>query len=162
LHWALVGVAVLALLIVTVHARRGELMRDPDTADWLAGIYETFGVTVHPVWDPGAFEFNASSAELDNRGRLVVTTSFTNGADFPQPYPVLRVTLTDRWGQPLGRQDFGPAEYVVGYSPEALAAPGEQVDGQVSMLAAYPEADGFNLDLCLDGADGALRCALDD
>jgi hypothetical protein len=162
LRWALVGAVVLALLVSAIHGRRGELMRDPSTAAWLGGIYEALGLSAQPTWEPGAFEFTASSAELDSRGRLVVTTSFVNGAGYPQPYPVLRVTLTDRWGQPLGRQDFGPAEYVVSYVADASAAPGEQIEGKVSMLSAYPEAEGFNLDLCLDRGDGSLACAMGD
>lgn len=159
---AIGGLAVLALVIAGVHARRGELMRDPGTAGWLGGIYDTFGLSARPIWAPEELIIVSSEAVADSSGRLVVDTAFENRAGFAQPYPILRVTLTDRWDQALSRQDFAPIEYLGGARALERMAAGELVEVSVSMLAAEPDALGFNLDLCLDAGNGALTCALDD
>jgi hypothetical protein len=158
LRVAIGGLAVLALVVAGVHARRGELMRDPDTAGWLGGVYGALGLSARPAWAPEELIIVSS----ESSGRLVVDTAFTNRAGFAQPYPVLRVTLTDRWDQALSRQDFAPVEYLGGAGALDRMAAGEVVEISVSMLAAEPDAVGFNLDLCLDAGDGTLSCALDD
>jgi hypothetical protein len=159
---AIGGLAVLALVVAGVHARRGELMRDPDTAGWLGGIYGTLGLSAQPIWAPEDLIIVSSEAVADSSGRLVVDTAFTNRAEFAQPYPILRVTLTDRWDQALSRQDFAPVEYLGGARALERMAAGELVEVSVSMLAAEPDAVGFNLDLCLEAGNGTLSCALDD
>jgi hypothetical protein len=162
LRLALVAVAVLALLISTIHSRRGELMRDPGTASWLGKLYGAFGSPARPTWEPRLLIIEDSAAEADRAGRLSVTTIFRNGAEFPQPFPILRVTLTDRWDQTLSRQDFAPIEYLQPGTPGDMIGAGQQVEANVLMLSTQSEAVGFNLDLCLDPGDGELRCALDD
>ncbi len=44
-------------------------------------------------------------------GALQINASLMNRAHFPQPYPPLRVTLTDRDGRIVGRRTYLPSEY---------------------------------------------------
>lgn len=44
-------------------------------------------------------------------GALEIKASLINRAHFPQPYPPLRVTLTDNGGRIVGRRTFLPSEY---------------------------------------------------
>ena len=162
--WLTWGAAVLGILIIAgaiVHKNRSELMRSPAMASLLGGIYSAIGVTAMPAWEPRQFVIQESSAEADSQGRLVVTASFSNEADFAQPYPILRVTLENRWGQSVSEQDFAPSAYLPNFIDGRLLGAGDRTDAVVSMQVPDREAVGFNLNLCLELDRAAFVCAVD-
>ncbi len=67
------------------------------------------------------------TGDPDANGTLRVRASILNTAAQLQPYPLLRVTLADRFGKNIGRRDFEPGEYL-GKPTAKLLAPGERVD----------------------------------
>jgi hypothetical protein len=77
-----------------------------------------------------------------------------------QPYPLLRVTLADRFGKRIGARDFAPAEYM-GKPTARLLAPGERVDATLAILDPGKNAEGFEIDVCLRGVDQRISCAND-
>lgn len=148
-----------ALAAAVVHSQRGVLMTRPAVAPWLEKIYDRLGVVVAPAWDVAAYRIIDSSAEVDARGDLQVGLSFVNGADFPQPYPILRISLEDRWGDEIGSRQLAPGEYVPGSVAGRMMTPGRRMQGQASVSPVPGAAVGFRLDLCLPAADGALACS---
>jgi hypothetical protein len=93
-------------------------------------------------------------------GTLRVRASILNTAAQLQPYPLLRVTLANRFGAPLGARDFEPAEYL-GKPTVRMLAPGERVDAMLNILDPGKDAEGFEIDVCLRRADQRVVCAGD-
>jgi predicted Zn finger-like uncharacterized protein len=115
----------------------------PAPANLTAYQVRQWGVT----GDPGA------------AGTLRVRASILNAAPQLQPYPLLRVTLADRFGKRIGSRDFLPAEYL-GKPVARLLAPGERADAVLDILDPGKSAEGFEVDVCLRGAE-RTQCAND-
>jgi predicted Zn finger-like uncharacterized protein len=93
-------------------------------------------------------------------GTLRVRASIMNSAAQLQPYPLLRVTLADRFGTRLGAREFEPAEYL-GKAPARMLAPGERVDATLNILDPGKDAEGFEIDVCIRSAEKKIVCAGD-
>jgi predicted Zn finger-like uncharacterized protein len=93
-------------------------------------------------------------------GTLQLRASILNTSPQMQPYPLLRVTLNDRFGRSIGRREFEPAEYL-GKPTARLLAPGERADATLSILDPGKNAEGFEIDVCLRAADRTVACASD-
>jgi hypothetical protein len=93
-------------------------------------------------------------------GTLRVRASIMNSAAQLQPYPLLRVTLADRFGTRVGAREFEPAEYL-GKAPARMLAPGERVDATLNILDPGKDAEGFEIDVCIRGAEKKIVCAGD-
>jgi predicted Zn finger-like uncharacterized protein len=93
-------------------------------------------------------------------GTLRVRASILNAAANLQPYPELRVSLADRFGNRIGSRDFEPTEYLS--RPTArLMAPGERADATLEIQDPGRNAEGFELDVCLRGPEQRVLCAND-
>ena len=93
-------------------------------------------------------------------GTLRVRASILNSAGQFQPYPLLRVTLANRFGGRIGTRDFEPAEYL-GKPTARLLAPGERVDATLDILDPGKNAEGFEIDVCMRASDQKISCAND-
>ena len=93
-------------------------------------------------------------------GTLRVRASILNMAAQLQPYPLLRVTLADRFGNRIGSRDFEPSEYL-GKPTARLLAPGERADATLDILDPGKNAEGFEIDVCLRRSDKKIACAND-
>jgi predicted Zn finger-like uncharacterized protein len=100
------------------------------------------------------------TGDPDANGTLRVRASMLNTAAQLQPYPLLRVTLADRFGKSIGRRDFEPTEYL-GKPTAKLLAPGERVDATLQILDPGKNAEGFEIDVCLRGVDQKIACQSD-
>jgi hypothetical protein len=159
------GAAVLGALLLgaqMVHQNR----------EWLAAR-EPFGVAVrslyanlgHPLPAPAnlsAYQLRQWGVTGDPgaNGKLRVRASILNTAGLFQPYPLLRVTLANRFGNRIGARDFEPAEYL-GRPTVRLLAPGERVDATIDIVDPGNDAEGFEIDVCTRGADQRIVCAND-
>lgn len=161
--WA-VGSALLTLAIVAqlVHFNREALVRNPYMGDALVRIYKYFGVALEPNWDLQAYELRQWGAMADAQagGTLRVRVSLFNKADHAQPYPLLRLTLQDRFGGQVGARDLKPAEYLRNPNARWLGA-GQRVDAEISVVDPGKEAVGFELDVCLQQRGAGVVCAND-
>ena len=160
-HWLrrlAAPLAVVLLLGLAVHTQRGVLLRSASFGPVLEGLYGLAGVQVMPAWDVSAYRIIESAAAIDQNGDLKVSLDFVNEAEFAQPYPILRVSLEDRWGDEIGSRELAPREYM-GRDPEGrMLGSDRRTRGEATLTEPVPEAVGFRLDLCLPGADGKLRC----
>ncbi len=94
------------------------------------------------------------------KGTLRVRASIMNTAGQLQPYPLLRVTLANRFGTRVGTREFEPAEYA-GKPTARMLAPGERVDATLDILDPGKDAEGFEIDVCVRGTDQKTICADD-
>jgi predicted Zn finger-like uncharacterized protein len=94
------------------------------------------------------------------KGTLRVRASIMNTAAQLQPYPLLRVTLANRFGARVAEREFEPSEYM-GKATVHMLAPGERADATLDIVDPGKDAEGFEIDVCVRGADKKLTCAGD-
>jgi hypothetical protein len=149
--WLAAAIALALLLVAQIfHANR----------DWLAA--KGIGVGLPPPANLSAYQLRQWGVTGDPgaKGALRVRASILNTAAQLQPYPLLRVTLANRFGGRLGTREFEPAEYL-GKPTVRMLAPGERVDATLDILDPGKDAEGFEIDVCLRGADHKVACAAD-
>lgn len=160
------GVAAFALLLVIqlVHHNRRDLALDPRFRAPLTRIYGALGITLVPRWDLARYDVRqlGAAAESAPGGESVLTVraSVQNGAENPQPLPLLRVTVQDRFGNRIASRDVAPAAYAPrGTGSSALLDAGQRVDAEIRLADPGPNAVGFELDACLVVDGGRISCA---
>jgi len=158
------GCILLALLLVAqiVHRNREWLAARGPLGGVLRGLYAGVGKPLPLPATLSGYQLRQWGASGDGTadGSLRVRASILNTTAQMQPFPLLRVTLEDRFGAAIGTRDFEPAEYF-GKPLTRLLAPGERADATVEIQDPGKEAEGFELDVCLRGADSAIHCASD-
>jgi predicted Zn finger-like uncharacterized protein len=179
-----VAAVMSALLLVgqVVHRNREALTAHGPLAPALRLLYSAIGtrldgapnLTVYQLrqWgvtgEPGAGQPGAGQpvAGTPSAGRpadgatLRVRASILNTSALLQPFPLLRLTLANRYGTTLGSRDFEPSEYMGKPIARALS-PGETVDAILNILDPGKDAEGFEIDVCLRGAGQRIICAND-
>jgi predicted Zn finger-like uncharacterized protein len=156
----------LLLLIQLVHHNRSDLAVDPRFRAPLARVYGALGLALVPSWDLAGYDVRqlGASAEAAPGGESVLTVraSVQNGAENPQPLPLLRVTVQDRFGNRIASRDVAPTAYAPrGAGASGLLDAGQRVDAEIRLADPGPNAVGFELDACLVGESGRIACAND-
>jgi len=160
------GAAASALLLMAqvVHQNR-EWLGTHAHGPFGAAVRALYGALGTPLPAPAnlsAYQLRqwGVTGDPDANGTLKVRASILNTAAQLQPYPLLRVTLADRFGKGIGARDFEPSEYL-GKPTARLLTPGERVDATLQILDPGKNAEGFEIDVCLRGADHRITCAND-
>ena len=157
-------VSAVLLLAQVVHQNR-EWFAAHGRGPFGAGVRALYGALGAPLPAPAslsAYQLRqwGVTGDPDANGTLRVRASILNTAAQLQPYPLLRVTLADRFGKRIGARDFEPSEYL-GRPIARLLTPGERVDATLQILDPGKNAEGFEIDVCLRGADHRITCADD-
>lgn len=141
LAWSVVAVLLALLLAIQV-------IRGPRSGD--AALHSSLSAYQLRQWgvtgDPGA------------KGTLRVRATIMNTSGQLQPYPLLRVTLANRFGTHVGQREFEPAEYL-GRPTAQMLTPGQQLDATLDILDPGKDAEGFEIDVCVRGAEKKVLCA---
>jgi predicted Zn finger-like uncharacterized protein len=162
-----IGAAVVSalLLIAQIMHQNREWFVAHAHGPFGAGVRALYGAVGAPLPAPAslsAYQLRqwGVTGDPDANGTLRVRASILNTAAQLQPYPLLRVTLADRFGKRIGARDFEPAEYL-GKPTARLLTPGERVDATLEILDPGKNAEGFEIDVCLRGVDQRISCAND-
>jgi hypothetical protein len=162
LAWVGAGAALaLVLLGQMLHENRTWLAAHGPLRGPLLGLYAALGVRVQAPVNLSAYQLRqwGVTGDPNAAGTLRVRASILNTSAQPQPYPLLRVTLANRFGTRIGTRDFEPAEYL-GYPNVHLMTPGERGDATLDIQDPGKDAEGFEIDVCLR-ADQTISCAAD-
>jgi predicted Zn finger-like uncharacterized protein len=145
-----------------IHENREWIATHAPLGSRLRGLYATLGVALPEAANLSAYQLRQWGVTGDPgaNGTLRMRASILNTAAQAQSYPLLRVTLANRFGSPLGARDFEPAEYS-GRPVTRMLGPGERVDATLDILDPGNDAEGFEIDVCLRGIDQKIRCAAD-
>jgi predicted Zn finger-like uncharacterized protein len=161
--WLIAAIASALLLIIqVVHQNREWLAAHTPLGGTLRALYSSMGAPVSPLANLSAYQLRQWGVTGDpaGDGTLRVRASIMNIAAQLEPYPLLRVTLANRFGSGIGTRDFEPSEYL-GKPTAKLLAPGERVDATLDILDPGKSAEGFEIDVCLRGTDRRVSCAND-
>ena len=159
--WLGVVMLLLALGAQLIDMDRAALTQNAVVGPSLQALYAALG---RPLSKPNAVsDWNVGALNVttdpDSAGALSITGSLTNGATFVQPWPTLRVVLTDRFGAALRSRDFKPAEYLAQGQSAAVLAPGLAARFRLDIVDPGADAVGFSLTPCLDVAAGRVCAA---
>lgn len=163
LPWKILLLPLLLLLVAQViHDNRAMLARHPRLGPPLTEVYRLLGLDLQPEWDLHAYEVRQWGIVSDPAapGTLRVRASIRNLASFPQPYPLLKLVLEDRWGEQVRARDFEPVEYLdPSTAPDRLLAPAQLANATIIIVDPGPDAEGFHFDVCLRGPAGPVCAA---
>ena len=156
------GLFALLLAAQVIHHNREYLTSHGPLAGLLRAVYARAGAPVSSAANLSAYQLRQWGVSGDPAadGTLRVRASILNGAAQLEPFPLLRVTLANRFGTGIGARDFEPSEYL-GKPTARYLNPGEQVDATMDILDPGKNAEGFEIDVCLRGADRKISCAND-
>jgi predicted Zn finger-like uncharacterized protein len=165
-RWRTAAAAAAALLMLQiVNHWRAELATSAVVGPPLKAIYAAFGIELNPHWDIAQYQVVdwVAAAEPGARGQssLRITARIHNRGPRAQPYPKVRLDLTDRWDNAVGSRVFEPREYLVAAPTTSLMLAGSTVEAALDVIDPGPDAYGFELDVCIDANAGSLVCATD-
>jgi hypothetical protein len=155
------AVLAIALLGQMIHENRAWLAAHGPLRGPLQSLYTALGVKVQAPANLSAYQLRqwGVTGDPNAAGTLRLRASILNTSAQLQPYPLLRVTLANRFGTHVGARDFEPAEYL-GRPIARLMTPGERADATLDIQDPGKDAEGFEIDVCLRSGQ-TIACAAD-
>jgi hypothetical protein len=150
-HWGwYAGVAGLVLLLALqlLLAQRSELAADPRWRPLVAGMCGVLRCELPPWNEPAAFTMLQRNVrpKPGERGVLAVEASFSNDARWPQPWPVLVLSLSDVDGRQVGLRAFTPEEYRGSHRAGDQLLPGQSANVTLDVIEPAPRIVAFTFD----------------
>jgi hypothetical protein len=158
------GALVMLLAAQIVHHYRNDLAATAQFNKPITALYAALGVHLTPRWDLHAYDVRQLGASVDSAsaGQIMVRASVKNGAHQPQPMPLLRVTLQDRFGNRIAARDVPPGSYLPRATADTAFLPaGQRIDAEMAFVDPGSNAVGFEIDACLPAPAGGIACAND-
>jgi predicted Zn finger-like uncharacterized protein len=159
------GVIVLLLLLLgqLVHQSRNTLATIPAFNDTVGPLYRAIGQPLSPDWDITGWRFEATQGQADAENEnLTIYSRIGNNSDRPLPYPLVSVSLTDRFEDVIGNRVLEPADYLTNdLDPRKLVQPGDTFNAAITIHSPGVDAVSFRLRACYRSAGGQLRCKED-
>jgi predicted Zn finger-like uncharacterized protein len=158
------GAMVILLAAQIVNHYRNDLAATPQFNKPITALYAALGVHLTPRWDLHAYDVRQLGASVDSAsaGQIMVRASVKNGAHQPQPMPLLRVTLQDRFGNRIAARDVPPGSYLPRATADTAFLPaGQRIDAEMAFVDPGSNAVGFEIDACLPAPAGGIACAND-
>ena len=163
-------VVALAVVLVLqlVHQSREALATVPAFNNLVGPVYQAIGKPLLPAWDVTGWRFEATDEAVQgdaatNNEQLTISSRLGNTTDQPLAYPLISLTLTDRFEESIGSRVLGPTEYLRdGEDPSQRVAPGGTFFAVISIQSPAQTATGYKLKACYRLSEGKLRCNVPD
>jgi hypothetical protein len=160
-----IAVVLLALALVgqVVHSSRESLATMGFFNRTIAPVYRMLGSPVTPAWNIKGWQFEATTGNVDDAETvLTVVTRIVNRSGQPLPYPLIHVSLTDRWEEVMGSRILEPGEYLAGdLDPSSPVLAGENFTAVITIDNPSAESTGFKLNVCYRVSPENVRCAIE-
>ena len=165
-YGVIVGSILLALLLAgqVIHAYRETLSTYGLFNQTLGPVYRLLGNPVTPEWDVKGWRFEATNGNVaEDEDVLTIFSRIGNNSQLPLPYPLVHVSLTDRWEEIIGSRVLEPNEYLAGdLDPSRPVIPGDNFTAVITIDEPSADATGFKLNVCYRVSPGRVRCATED
>lgn len=163
----LIGASALLFLVLVaqvIHHSRDAFATSPAFQKTVAPIYRMVGSPVTPSWDIKGWRFEATKGSTDDEQQvLTIYSRIGNKSTEALPYPLLHISLTDRYEEIVGSRVLDPADYLVDNAdPRQAIAPGSSFNAVFTIDSPAAAATGFKLNVCYRQSDAQLRCAIED
>ena len=152
------------LVVQVIHHSREALAISPTFQSTIGPVYRMVGSPITPAWDIKGWRFEATKGTNDEDGQvLTIYSRVGNNSDQTLPYPLVHVSLTDRFEEIIGSRVLEPSEYLFDNAdPRRPVYPGETFNAVIAINAPSNDATGFKLEVCYRLASSQLRCATED
>ena len=165
--YGMIAAAVLLVVILAfqvIHNSREALATAPIFKNTIAPVYRMVGSPVTPAWDIKGWRFEATKGSTDENDRvLTIYSRVGNKSQQALPYPLVHVSLTDRFEETIGSRVLEPTEYLAENADPRLAIqPGDTFNAVIAIESPSAEATGFKLNVCYRLENWQLRCAIED
>jgi hypothetical protein len=152
------------LVVQVVHHSREALAISPTFQSTIGPVYRMIGSPVTPAWNIKGWRFEATKGSTDEEDQvLTIFSRVGNNSDQTLPYPLVHVSLTDRFEEIIGSRVLEPSEYLFDNAdPRRPVRPGETFNAVIAIDSPSTDATGFKLNVCYRLASGQLRCAIED
>ena len=166
-RYASIAAAIFLVLILTfqiIHNSREALATAPVFKNTIAPVYRLVGSPVTPAWDIKGWRFEATKGSTDENDRvLTIYSRVGNKSQQALPYPLVHVSLTDRFEEIIGSRVLEPTEYLAeNTDPRLTVQPGDTFNAVIVIDSPSAEATGFKLNVCYRLENWQLRCAIED
>ena len=160
---AIVGLSLI-LVGQFVHNSRQSLATYGFFNATIAPVYRMLGSPITPDWDVRGWQFEATNGSVDEEETtLTIVSRIANRADQPLPYPLVHVSLTNRFEDIMGSRILEPGEYLAGAGdPSQPVEPGQNFTAVITVDDPSVDATGFKLNVCYRVQAGTVRCAIED
>ncbi len=165
--YGMIAAAVLLFFVLVaqvVHHSREALAISPTFQKTIGPVYRMVGSPVTPAWDIKGWRFEATKGSTDEENQvLTIYSRVGNKSQQTLPYPLVHVSLNDRFEEVIGSRVLEPVEYLVGNAdPRRPVQPGSTFDAVITIESPSDDATGFKLNVCYRLSSGQLRCAIED
>ncbi len=147
-RWVLYVAIALALLLILqlLLADRARLAADAHWRPVLHALCTALRCDLPPWREPTAFTLLQRDVRQHPQlpGALRVTATFRNDARWSQPWPQLRLRLTDGNGRNAGERSFRAEEYLGGAPGQAELGSGETASVAMDILEPAPGIVGYD------------------
>ena len=94
---------------------------------------------------------------------LTIYSRLGNSAEHALPYPLITVSLTDRYEETIGSTVLEPSDYLpAGSDTSRTISPGNTFEAVIPIESPSGDATGYKLNVCYRQAGNTLRCAVAD
>jgi len=156
----LLGIALLGQLL---HYNRDDLATHPDYGEMIRNMYTGLGSPLYPEWRLDAFEVRGTEAVAGRSAKaaLDIMATIEVVSHDPVGLPLIRISLHDRWSNPVASRVFYPNEYLSPNTeiPKTLSG-GTIFPIQLSVIDPGTEAQNYVVDICLPNRSRGLLCQL--
>jgi predicted Zn finger-like uncharacterized protein len=165
--YGVIAAAVFLVLLLgsqVIHANRESLSTSGLFNQTVGQLYRMLGDPVTPEWSIKGWQFEATNGSVaENQDVLTIYSRIGNKSEQPLPYPLVHVSLTDRWEEIIGSAVLEPSEYLAGdLNPGQPVIPGENFTAVITIDEPSVDATGFKLNVCYRVSPGRVRCATED
>jgi predicted Zn finger-like uncharacterized protein len=165
-YGVIAGTIFLALLLggQFMHAYRETLSTYGFFNQTVGPVYRMLGNPVTPQWDIKGWQFEATNGSVAEASEvLTIVSRIGNKSQQPLPYPLVHVSLTDRYEEIIGSRVLEPNEYLAGdLDPSKPVVFGENFTAVITIDEPSAEATGFKLNVCYRDGPTRVRCAIED
>jgi len=173
-------VGIIALLLVLIlqvmHQLRESLATVPAFNQAVGPVYRMLGKPMTPAWDVSGWRFEATMGSTERGGEvegtgeavendevLTIYSRVGNNSNKALPYPLVHLSLTDRYEEIIGSRVLEPREYLADNTDlRRPVSPGSTFNAVISIESPSEEATGFKLNVCYRLASRQLRCVIED
>ena len=162
IHYGVIGGIIALLLLLAaqyVHQSRETLATIPAFNNAVGPLYRAIGQPLSPAWDITGWRFEVAKGTEEEDDSLTIYSRLGNQSDSPLPYPLIGISLTDRFEETIGSRVLDPADYLPSdLDPRKLVKPGNTFEAVITIPTPAEATAGFRLRACYRTTDGLLRC----
>ena len=165
-NWSLVAgiiALVVLLLLQIVHQAREALAINPAFNGSVGAIYRVLGSPITPDWDISGWRIEKTRPDTQGQDSLTIYSQIGNKSDDALPYPLINVSLTNRYQDVIGSRLLEPGDYLPdNLDTRELVEPGTNFAALFSIETPDADIHGYKLDVCYRQSGTRLKCAVDD